>query len=143
MVQCIDCNVLDDKCTPTLAGGAGDAAYDLACREDFSVFPGCSVKVPLGVAFKLTHDWKGILTHRSSMAFKFDCILSLGVIDSSFNSEVQAKVFNLGKVPQHFKAGDRIAQIMFEKRDRVILQRKQFDSTGKEGLGSSGGYQKA
>ena len=116
----------------------GDAAYDLSAAENFDVFPNSSHIVPLGVAFKIPSDMVGILTHRSSLAFKRDCTVSYGVIDSSFDSEVFAKVFNHGLAIQKFQFGERIAQIRFTLVQNTSLYPDNWEDGGKEGFGSSG-----
>jgi len=116
----------------------GDACYDLKSAENFYVEPGESHIVPLGVAFQIPNHLVGIITHRSSLAFKRDCICSYGVIDSSFDDDVFAKIFNLGEETQFFEFGERIVQIKFEHVEPVSLFESEWITGGKEGFGSSG-----
>lgn len=135
----IDTNTLVPECRPKVLH-AGDAAFDLSAAIDFEAVNGYPVKVPLGVQFKIPTGHFGILTHRSSLAFKFNCTCSLGIIDSSFNGQVHALIFNHGRANQFFKKGDRICQIIFMPIGQYYMANAQFDETGKKGFGSSGGY---
>lgn len=131
--------ILNSKCEPKM-GRTGDAAFDLRAAADVKIPVGGKAIIPLGVAFKMPSDYCGILTHRSSLAFKHDCTISYGLIDSSFDSEVKCCVFNHGYKPVTFLEGTRIAQIRFTKLNFVHLQPYIWKPGGKEGFGSSGGY---
>lgn len=137
--QTIKTKVLKKICKPVM-GRTGDAAFDLKAAKNFSVYPGGTAIVPLGVAFRIPSTMCGILTHRSSLAFQFGCTASHGLIDSSFNSEVKACIINHSEHPVCFKAGDRICQIRFVDSPMVSLVEDNFNPDGKEGFGSSGGY---
>ena len=132
----IKCNVLNEWCQPEQK--KGDAALDLKSSKELIIYPGEAFKVPLGVSFKIPGTMCGILTHRSSLAFKEDSMASYGLIDSSFDSEVHAKIFNLGPRKLHILKGERICQIRFTRVYDYEIQYEEFVSTGKDGLGSSG-----
>ena len=98
--------------TPTRAtSGAG--AFDLYASEDTLILPVSSAVIGTGIALEIPPGWMGLMSHRSSMAFKLDCIASLGYVDADFRGEVKVKLFNLGNDGVYIKAGDRIAQIAF------------------------------
>jgi dUTP pyrophosphatase len=129
--------VLDKECAPKMMQ-TGDAAYDLRAGENFWVKPGVPAKVPLGVAFKMPPGFCGIITHRSSLAFKHSCTCSYGLIDSSYDREVYALIFNHGTCAKFFEKGERICQIRFTKHELVELEETTYEYIGKHGLGSSG-----
>lgn len=132
--------VVEEGCTPTVPN-KGDAGMDLKAAHDFTAYPGYPTKVSLGVAFKIPEGYFGMLTHRSSLAFRYDCTCSLGIIDSSFDGTVHALIFNNGLLPRSFKKGDRICQIIFQSHMPVHeSELSDFEEEGKEGFGSSGGY---
>lgn len=116
----------------------GDIGYDLCAAKRQRFNCGDSYVVPLGVAFGIPQGCYGVLTHRSSLAFKKGMICSLGIIDSSFTGEVKAKIFNLSGGYQWIDEGDRICQIIFKKKVDSELFKVDNLIAGKEGFGSSG-----
>lgn len=130
--------VLTKGCTPERMR-IEDAGYDLRAAKDIVVYAGDSAIIPLGVAVKIPDGMYGMLTHRSSLAFKKDCTLSLGIIDSNFVQEIKAKVFN-----HHYgnelriKKGDRIAQLILHKYQSLEMEEVEDLGIGKGGFGSSG-----
>lgn len=119
-------------------GGEGDAGYDLRAADELVLGPGESGIVGTGVHFGIPKGYYGLLTHRSSLAFKHGCILSLGIIDSNFTGEVKCLVFNLGQKELYLKEGERFAQIIFNRyyTDKMEIVEELED--GKDGFGSSG-----
>lgn len=127
--------------TPTRAtSGAG--AFDLYASEDALILPVSSAVIGTGIALEIPVGWMGVLSHRSSMAFKLDCIASLGFIDADYRGEVKVKLFNLGNDGVHIKAGDRIAQIAFietyQGNQLGLVEGLTETRRGTSGLGSTG-----
>lgn len=118
-------------------GGEGDAGYDLRATEEVALSPGGSTIVGTGVHFEIPKGYYGLLTHRSSLAFKNGCILSLGIIDSNFTGEVKCLVFNLGQKELYLDKGERFAQIVFNKYYTDTMEVVEELKDGKEGFGSS------
>ncbi len=135
----IKCKVFIEECTPTKS--TGNAAWDLCAAEDTLINPSSSAKVNLGVAFKFPKTICGIVTHRSSLAFKEDSVLSYGLIDSTFDSELKALVFNhsLGTA-LHIKKGERFCQIRFTEAYDYEVEFCNFSGDGKDGFGSTGKF---
>jgi len=131
--------VLSEYSSPVVPN-VNDAGIDLKASTNVVVPSKGSAVVPLGIAFDIPQGFFGLLTHRSSLAFNGDCILSLGIIDSSFNGEVKAKVFNMGEEARYISVGERVAQIVIIKyADFMQLKEvKEGLEDGKEGFGSSG-----
>ena len=130
--------VLTEGCTPIRARYE-DAGLDLISAESVLIYPHHAVKVPPGVAVKIPDGMYGMLTHRSSLAFKKNCILSLGVIDSNFVQEIHAKVFNLSPYySTEIKKGDRIAQLILHEYKSLEMEAVEDLGIGKGGFGSSG-----
>ena len=103
-----------DAVVPT-RGTSSSAGLDLYAIEDTIIYPGDNAVIPTGIAIEIPNGWFGLLTHRSSLAFKVDTIASLGIIDSDYRGEIKGKVFNLGKLPVSIKKGSRFAQIVFHQ----------------------------
>ena len=115
-----------------------DAGIDLCAGQDMVVTPGYSVVMPLGVAVKIEDGQYGMLTHRSSLAFKKEMTASLGIIDSNFTQEMKAKIFNHGRLSQVIKKGDRICQLVLHNFAREEMEEVEDLGIGKGGFGSSG-----
>ena len=135
----IKVQVLDEQCIPKV-GKYGDAGTDLRCAEHTYIPPLAKKIVGVGVAFGLNRDMCGIVTHRSSLAFKFGCTVSYGLIDSSFTGEVKICIFNHSHKGVYFKKGTRVAQIRFAEVPLTRFKKVDNLVAGKEGFGSSGGY---
>lgn len=132
--------LLNKNCKPQRLGN-NDAGFDLRAAKAVTIYPGENKIVPLGVRVQISEGTFGLLTHRSSLAFKFGCIISTGIIDSSFTGEIKALVFNISEEerPVVIEEGDRIAQlIMVDYNPYVRLNQVEVLEDGKEGFGSSG-----
>ena len=136
----MDFVLLDEECKPMRVSNQ-DAGFDLRSSIDVKIYPGEHKVVPLGVAISIPEGMFGLLTHRSSLAFKHGCIISTGIIDSSFTSEIKALVINLAEeeVPLVISKGDRIAQlILIDHNPYIRLNQVKSIEVGKEGFGSTG-----
>jgi len=130
----------EDSIVPT-KGSMWAGAYDLYSTEDILILPGMSEVIGTGVALEIDRGWLGVLTHRSSMAFKLDCVSSLGYIDSDYRGELKVKIFNHGIDGVHLKKGDRFAQIAFVPHyagDLVEVDSLSETIRGAGGFGSTG-----
>ena len=120
----------------------GSAGWDLYSLEDVIITSGFSEVVSTGIAVEIPENWVGLLTHRSSLAFKLDTISSFGVIDNDYRGEIKVKLFNMGSDGVRIKAGDRFAQLVvvpsycqLEMVDSDILS---DTDRGDGGMGSTG-----
>ena len=129
-----------DSIIPT-KGSMWAGAYDLYSSEDVLILPGMSEVIGTGVAFEIDRGWLGLLSHRSSMAFKLESTASFGYIDSDYRGEVKVKMFNHGVDGVHLKKGDRFSQITFVPHyagDLVEVDTLSETIRGAGGFGSSG-----
>jgi len=130
--------VLTEGCKPYRARPE-DAGIDLIAAEDVEIMPLNSAVVPLGVAVKIDEGKYGLLTHRSSLAFKRGIIASTGVIDANFTQEIKAKLFNLSPYYQvNIKKGERICQLIIHSYVSEEMEEVEELPVGKGGFGSSG-----
>ena len=138
----IDIQLLSERAQVPTRSTSGAAAFDLYSTEDVLLIPGTSEVVPTGVAMRIPEGWFGLLTHRSSMAFKGDTIASLGIIDADYRGEVKIKMFNLGAEGIHIKVGDRVGQIAFiesyQGTQLKVVEQLPDTTRGTLGFGSSG-----
>lgn len=132
--------LLNEKCVPQKLTYR-DAGFDLRSSISTIIYPGQQKVIPLGVRVSIPDSMFGLLTHRSSLAFKSGCIISTGIIDSSFTGELKALIINLSEEerPIVIEEGERIAQlILIELNPYIRLNKVEEIKDGKEGFGSTG-----
>lgn len=139
---CFTLLVADAK-SPTKAN-LGDAGWDLYALEDTKLLPGQNVAVRTGVAFRIPLGYYGKLEARSGLALKYGVELDGGVIDSGYRGEIVVIMACKSEPGYEIKAGDKIAQIIFQKchlQPIKMISVHEFtqDSTerGNQGFGSS------
>jgi dUTP pyrophosphatase len=124
---------------------AGDAAYDLACVEPFTLAPGERAMVPTGIAVAIPPGWAGLVLPRSGLAIKHGiaCVNAPGLIDPNYRGELRVILINHGREPWSAAAGDRIAQLLlvpYASPEPVVVDALPDggDDRGTGGFGSSG-----
>ncbi len=100
----------------------GSAGYDFYSPIDFTLRPGCTIKIPTGIRCKIDENWVLKCYPRSGLGFKYRLQLNntVGIIDSDyFYSENEGHIFlkltndtNEAKILK-VKRGDGIAQGIF------------------------------
>lgn len=121
-----------------------DAGLDLFVHGgDWTIEPGATVEVPLGVAVKSPPGTWTLLTGRSSTFRNRRLLVGQGVIDEGYTGPLFAVVHNFGDQPQTVKEGERIAQlIVFPNLTPQVelLEVAEMPNTqrGGAGFGSSG-----
>ncbi|HWK25776.1 MAG TPA: dUTP diphosphatase [Solirubrobacter sp.] len=124
---------------------AGDAGYDLACVEPFTLAPGERRLVPTGVAIALPPGLAGLVLPRSGLALKhgISCVNAPGLVDPNYRGELRVILINQGDEPFTAAAGDRIAQLLivpFATPTLTVVDELPDggDDRGADGFGSSG-----
>ena len=124
--------------------GAGDAGYDLFAVEDTTILPQYWKGVGTGITLEFPSDCYARIAPRSGLAFKKGIDVFAGVVDSSYRGEIRAILMNHGTDPVEVKAGDRIAQIIFERIytpeviEEVPVEELTRTDRGEGGFGSTG-----
>jgi dUTP pyrophosphatase len=123
----------------------GDAAYDLACVEDFVLAPGERAMVPTGIAVAIPQGLAGLVLPRSGLAIEHgvSCVNAPGLIDPNYRGELRVILINHGSSRFEASAGDRIAQLLivpFMEPQPVVVDQlpPSGDDRGTGGFGSSG-----
>jgi len=119
----------------------GSAGIDLCSTKDYLILPGMSEIISTGIAIQLPPGFFGLLTHRSSIAFKADTVSSLGVIDNDYRGELKIKLFHHGVTGLKINKGDRIAQLLVLPYSQVTIEVvESLDETIRAdgGFGSTG-----
>lgn len=106
-------------------GREGDAGLDLYSCEDFILEPKKRHIFKLGFALELSGGTVALVWDRSGMAVKHGVHSLAGVIDSNYRGEVSITLYNTSNESWHCKAGDRIAQLVIQRFEKVNL--KQVD----------------
>ncbi len=123
---------------------AGSAGLDLraALDEPRTVAPGERVSIPTGLAFAIPAGHEGQIRARSGLARKHGIALvnAPGTIDSDYRGEVEVLLINLGDEPWTVAPGERIAQLVIARFERLEPTEAELDETtrGSGGFGSTG-----
>lgn len=126
------------------AATAQAAGYDLtaALDEAMVLMPGARAAVPTGLAIALPEGLEGQVRPRSGLAMKHGVTVlnAPGTIDADYRGEVKVLLVNLGDEPFSIESGDRIAQLVVARYERVVFVEGDLDDTarGAGGFGSTG-----
>ena len=122
-------------------GSAAAAGADLTAAEAAVLPPGGRAAIGTGLVLALPAGHVGLVWPRSGLALRHGIDTLAGVIDSDYRGEVRVVLVNHGREPIAIAAGDRIAQILVQKVERVeFVAREALDTTtrGASGFGSTG-----
>ncbi len=133
----------DDAFLPAYAHGPEeDAGMDLLAAEDAVLLPGEPQAVATGIAIELPPGFEAQVRPRSGLALKHAITLpnSPGTIDPGYRGEVRVILLNQGRAPFHIARGERIAQLVVARYERVEWEEADLGATrrGEGGFGSSG-----
>ncbi|MEY2899435.1 MAG: dUTP diphosphatase [Bacteroidota bacterium] len=99
--------------------------------------------IPTGLFIELPAGYEAQVRPRSGMALKRGLTLvnTPGTVDADYRGEIGLPVINLSQEPQVIENGDRIAQMVIAKFERIEwIQSEELNTTarGEGGFGSSG-----
>jgi dUTP pyrophosphatase len=121
-------------------GSAGSSGLDLrACVEDEVVIPpGETSLIPTGFCIEIPEGYEGQVRPRSGLALEnhVTVLNSPGTIDSDYRGEVGVILINHGRAPFRVRRGDRIAQLVFCKVSKPMLE--EADDLGRTARGKGG-----
>jgi dUTP pyrophosphatase len=123
----------------------GAAGLDLlaAVTSDVTVPPLGRALVPTGIALALPMGFEAQIRPRSGLAYKqgITVLNAPGTIDADYRGEVGVILINLSDTPVTLRRGERIAQLLLAKVERLAWDEvTQLPSTerGAGGFGSTG-----
>ncbi|GJL79360.1 MAG: deoxyuridine 5'-triphosphate nucleotidohydrolase [Nitrospinaceae bacterium] len=119
----------------------GDAGADLRSSVTEVVPARGKSLVATGICLKLPPGHVGLIWPRSGLAVKHSLDCGAGVIDSEYRGEIKVLLFNHSDKDYAVKPGDRIAQLIvqkFEKVDFIPVDRLEDTVRGGNGFGSTG-----
>ena len=99
--------------------------------------------IPTGLFIELPVGYEAQVRPRSGLAYRKGLSLANtpGTIDSDYRGEVKAIMINLSNETQTIEPGERIAQIVIAKHERVTWESVEVledSQRGKGGFGSTG-----
>lgn len=108
-------------------------------RDEITLNPGERSLVPTGIAISLPDGYEAQIRPRSGLALKFGVTLvnSPGTIDADYRGEIGVIMINLGIEPFTVKRGERVAQMVVARYQRV--QWDELDDLD-ETLRGTGGF---
>lgn len=123
----------------------GAAGMDVCAflTENIVIRPGEVCLVPTGLFMEIPDGYEIQVRARSGLALKnkIGLLNGIGTIDSDYRGELKVILFNFGDEDFEIKSGDRIAQIIlnkYEKIDFVLEDKLSQTERGEGGFGSSG-----
>ena len=121
----------------------GSAGLDLRADEAVNLAPGERRLVPTGIAIQLPAGYEGQVRPRSGLALRHGVgmVNAPGTIDSDYTGEIGVILVNHGQEPIRFERGERIAQLVVARFERVPLDEVDaLDATarGAGGFGHTG-----
>ncbi|MCS6966026.1 MAG: dUTP diphosphatase [Candidatus Kapabacteria bacterium] len=129
---------------PTYAteGSAGMDVY-AAVTEPVELPPGGIVVIPTGIAIALPPGYECQVRSRSGIAARYGvfALNAPGTIDSDFRGEIRIILANFGREPFWIRRGDRIAQLVVTRYERVcweLVPELPRTERGSGGFGSTG-----
>ena len=119
----------------------GDSGADVHAAYDGVVQAGQTVKCDLDFALEVSPGFEAQIRPRSGNDLN-GWTVSLGTVDSNYRGTVSAILRNCSTQPWHYKAGDRIAQMIIAPVVKVLafdaVSELSETNRGGNGFGSSG-----
>ena len=105
---------------------AGSAGMDIKAflQEPVIIEPGKRALIPTGVFLEIPEGYEVQIRARSGLSVKYGIGLTngIGTIDSDYRGEIKVSRINWGEAPFTVNNGDRIAQMIAAKYERVDFE---------------------
>ena len=126
-----------------MSTGAAGADVTACLSEPMVIATKTRAAIPTGLIFEIPQDYEIQVRPRSGMAFKrgLTVVNAPGTIDSDFRGEVMILVINLGEEAVEIASGDRVAQLVLQRVERIEWhEATELGSTERAsgGFGSTG-----
>jgi len=142
----IEVNIINrtDNPLPSYAteGSSGmDIRADLKSAETFA--PSQIKAIPTGIYIELPNGYEAQIRPRSGLALKqgITVLNTPGTIDSDYRGEIKVILINLSDQSQEINPGERIAQMVVQKVEKIrlnLVDKLQQSDRGEGGFGHSG-----
>lgn len=123
----------------------GSAGMDIyaAVEQPEVIEPGAIALIPTGLSIALDDGYECQVRSRSGLAIKHGifALNSPGTIDSDYRGEIKIILANFGKLPFVISRGDRIAQLVVARYEKVkweLTDELPNTARGEGGFGSTG-----
>jgi dUTP pyrophosphatase len=120
----------------------GSSGMDIRAflTSPISMAPMERVLIPTGLFLALPENWEAQIRPRSGLAIKqgLTCLNTPGTIDADYRGELKVILINLSNELQVISDGDRIAQMVFQKVEKVILEKVESLEATERGAGGFG-----
>jgi len=96
--------------------------------------------IPTGLHIELPEGYEAQIRPRSGLAYKhgISIVNSPGTIDADYRGEIKVLLINLSTEPFEIKSGDRIAQMIVAKHEKVTWQQVEILNETTRGAGGYG-----
>jgi len=121
---------------------AGSAGMDIraALEDPITILPGARALVPTGLHIELPEGYEAQIRARSGLAVKhgIGLVNGVGTIDSDYRGEIKIALINWGDSDFVVNDGDRIAQMVVSRYERVDWAVSETLETSDRGAGGFG-----
>lgn len=100
----------------------GDAGLDLYANVDILIKSLERVIVSTGIAMEIPEGYVGLIWDKSSLGIQKILKTLGGVVDSGYRGEVKIGLINLSKEDVQISRGQKIAQMIIQKKEEVKVQ---------------------
>ena len=120
-----------------------DAGLDLCAAEPVTLAPGARALVPTGIALAIPPGFAGFVLPRSGLALRHGVTVlnTPGLVDAGYRGEIKVLLVNHGDAPVSLSRGERVAQLVVQRVERVALApvaELPESARGAGGFGSTG-----
>ena len=121
----------------------GDAGLDLSAVQNCVLSPGERKAISTGLIINIPFGYEGQIRPRSGLALNHGVTVlnAPGTIDSNYRGEIKVILINHGVDYFRISPGDRIAQLVIAKVNRVLFVEEEIENDtdrGDAGFGSTG-----
>lgn len=125
--QSISINIINHSDNPLPAyATSGSSGMDIRAflEADIALQPMERTLVPTGLFIELEEGYEVQIRPRSGLAIKqgITCLNTPGTIDADYRGEIKVILVNLSAEIQTIKTGDRIAQMVLQKVEKINWQ---------------------
>ena len=109
-------------------------------EDAISLIPGTRILIPTGLFIELPEGHEAQIRPRSGLALKHGITVlnSPGTIDADYRGEIKVLLINHGQETFEIQNGERIAQMIVAKYERVIWEISTELNTTERGAGGYG-----
>jgi dUTP pyrophosphatase len=117
-----------------------DAGLDLHAAHAATIEPGTRALIGTGLAIAIPAGYAGLVLPRSGLALRQGITLlnTPGLIDAGYRGEVKVLLINHDRAPVTLDRGERIAQLVIQRVERVTLEEVPELPSSERGAGGFG-----